>query len=73
MIIDRRKVYCALRYYGLHTKYRTKKDLLKMSKSDEDNIKKYIYKIKDDRESFYAKNYFLLIITFINYYKKMDS
>ena len=42
MIIDRRKVYCALRYYGLHTKYRTKKDLLKMSKSDEDNIKKYL-------------------------------
>jgi hypothetical protein len=72
MIIDRRKIYCALRYYGLHTKYRTKRELLNLSESDEKKIKSTILKIKDEKESFFAKNYFLLILTFINYYKKME-
>lgn len=73
MIIDRRKIYCALRYFDLHTKYRTKGELLKFSDSDEKKIKNRISKIKDEKESFFAKNYFLLILTFINYYNKIEN
>jgi hypothetical protein len=43
-----------------------------LSESEEKKIKSTILKIKDEKESFFAKNYFLLILTFINYYKKME-
>lgn len=69
MIIDRRKIFCALRYFNLHTKYRTKKELLNMSDTDENTIRKYLFKIRDERESFFAKNYYLMLVTYINYYK----